>query len=462
MALPSGYTELQWIESTGEQYFKTGIFPTENTSIEVEVSGWPPSQGTSALFGAQSSSSDRFDLFITSDGLYRSYWGGSGSVTFDASVSCENDVLVVRNKADISIGAATLSNSARTFTCAAELYLFAHNNNGSSSRRSSLRAKRWYIRENGALTREYIPCVNRSGVVGLYDNVSGSFDGSASDTAFVAGPLSGPVGCRTLLDGVDYQIKSGSVMLDSVAYTVEQGKVMVEGSVRDIYFSRGTPVSDLSIESTVKINVNGVAKDFIVVHHGKPSSLYDDSCDGTWLLMKDCYSKPYWDDYSKIYNNSYIHTYLNSTFLNLIDGDVQSLIKTVKIPYWAGSNLIKSGANGLPAQVFLLSAYEVGYKTSDEEYIPVDGAKLSYFGSGTGTAAQNKRIAYYSGSKISWWLRSPKTSTATDADDPVWYVGTGGGIAYRTAYTFNSIGARPALILANDALVDDEFNLLPV
>ena len=32
-----------------------------------------------------------------------------------------------------------------------------------------------------------------------------------------------------------------------------------------------------AVGSIVKIKVNGAAKDFIIVHQGKPSSVYDDS-----------------------------------------------------------------------------------------------------------------------------------------------------------------------------------------
>ena len=49
-----------------------------------------------------------------------------------------------------------------------------------------------------------------------------------------------------------------------------------------------------AVGSIVKIKVNGAAKDFIIVHQGKPSSVYDDSCNGTWLLMKDIYEKRQW------------------------------------------------------------------------------------------------------------------------------------------------------------------------
>lgn len=89
-----------------------------------------------------------------------------------------------------------------------------------------------------------------------------------------------------------------------------------------------------AVGSIVKLKVNGTAKEFIVVHQGKPGSMYDDSCNGTWLLMKDIYENRVWQsgDINK-YESSDIHAYLNSTFLNLFDSNIKDAIKQVKIPY---------------------------------------------------------------------------------------------------------------------------------
>ena len=68
-----------------------------------------------------------------------------------------------------------------------------------------------------------------------------------------------------------------------------------------------------AVGSIVKIKVNGAAKDFIIVHQGKPSSVYDDSCNGTWLLMKDIYEKRQWNSSNtNDYANSTIHSYLTA------------------------------------------------------------------------------------------------------------------------------------------------------
>lgn len=208
-------------------------------------------------------------------------------------------------------------------------------------------------------------------------------------------------------------------------------------------------LSTKAVGSIVKIKVNGAVEDFIIVHQGKPSSIYDDSCDGTWVLLKDIYTISLFSNYgSNSYKASNIHSYLNNTFYNLIDSDIRAAIKQVKIPYWNGngnSGSLATGANGLSTEVFLLSSYEVG--NSNGYYIPQDGAKLDYFESGDG--ANYERIAYYSSRAEYWWLRSPYTS----GDSNPWAVSSTGSVgSYSTG---NRLGIRPAFILPSTLVVSD-------
>lgn len=215
-------------------------------------------------------------------------------------------------------------------------------------------------------------------------------------------------------------------------------------------------ISTLAVGSSVYLNVGGARKEFLVVHQGKPSGMYDESCNGTWLLMKDIYEDRQWHSSDTNYLEfSTIHSYLNSTFLNLFDSDIRDAIKQVKIPYRknGGSNgTDQNGANGLPAKIFLLSGYEVGWTISDNQYFPVDGAKLSYFESGTGTSANNKRIAKLDGSASFWWLRSPYQS------GNVWRVSPNGH--YDSSNASYSNGIRPCIILPSNTLVDDSGNVV--
>ena len=214
-----------------------------------------------------------------------------------------------------------------------------------------------------------------------------------------------------------------------------------------------TKLGSMSVGSTVKLKLGGTARDFLVVHQGLPSSMYDSSCNGTWLLLKDIYTTRTWDSSNNDYKNSDIHSYLNGTFLNLFDNDIKNAIKQVKIPYQNGTGSggsVASGANGLSCKIFLLSGYEVGWTTSDNSYFPRDGAKLSYFSSGTGSAANNKRIANYNGSATIWWLRSPYT----DFTYNVWGVYSDGD--YGDWGCNCACGVRPALVLDSSLSVSDD------
>lgn len=211
-------------------------------------------------------------------------------------------------------------------------------------------------------------------------------------------------------------------------------------------------LSSKAIGSTIKLKVNGSAKDFIVVHQGKPSSVYDDSCSGTWLLMKDIYENRQWHSSdTNDYANSTIHSYLNSTFLAMLDSNIQKAIKQVKLPYRKGSGTsttVTSGSNGLPAKIFLLSATEMSFNFS---YMPSgEGAELAYFKGCADNSSDSKRVAYLNGSAAFWWLRSPSCSYS----DGALCVGSNGDWdGYNCSY---SGGIRPALILPSTLLVSDD------
>ena len=202
-------------------------------------------------------------------------------------------------------------------------------------------------------------------------------------------------------------------------------------------------LSTKAVGSIVKIKVNGTAKDFIIVHQGLPSSAYDASCNGVWVVMKDIYTTMKWDGSNNDYLNSDMTAYLNGTFISLIDADIRNAIKQVKIPYTNYSNNnVMSGSNGLSCKVFLLSGTEVGF--SGASYMNTEGAKLSYFDSAS------KRIAYNGSSAAEWWLRSPYTN----GSNGVWYVRSDG--SYGLWGYGNTYGVRPAFVLPSELVVSDD------
>ena len=210
-----------------------------------------------------------------------------------------------------------------------------------------------------------------------------------------------------------------------------------------------------AVGSTIKLKVNGSPREFLIMHQGLPSSLYDASCDGTWVLLEDIYENRQWDSSNNDYKNSDVQAWLNNAsngFLSLLDADIREAIKQVKIPYVNGTGGagVASGANGLSCKVFLYGGYELGWTTSDNGNLPVDGAKLDYFQQGTGSAANQKRIAKLNGSPAHWWTRSPYMYDS----DYVWLVDSDG--RYYGWYCYNTYGVRPGFILPSSLLVSDD------
>lgn len=223
----------------------------------------------------------------------------------------------------------------------------------------------------------------------------------------------------------------------------------------------GIKISTLPVGGLVKMKVNGAVWEWIIVHQGKPSSLYDESCNGTWLLMKDIYENREWHSINNNdYENSTIDEYLNGTFFGLLDANIRGVVKQVRVPYRPGagynSTPINSGESGLLTRVFLLSSYEVGYTAGNtRNYAPQDGARLTYFNDGSGS--DPKRVAHLNGSDTSWWLRSPGCNSNSGSG---YAFGVNSDGFWGNNYCSYLRGVRPALILPSGGIVDKQHNVL--
>ena len=208
------------------------------------------------------------------------------------------------------------------------------------------------------------------------------------------------------------------------------------------------PVSELAVGTIVKVKESGTDVDYIIVHQGNPdTSIYDSSCDGTWLLRKDIYANGQYNSNNiASYPNSTIDTSLNSGFLNSLS--IKDTIKQIKIPYAISnySSSIKVGAEGYLTKVFPLSLPELGFRTSDYSGVVADGAKLSYFEYGTDSSAKNLRISNNQG----WWTRDPVPNEYSGVSYIDGYGGRSGVTAESSGY-----GYRPAFIIPSDTIVSD-------
>ena len=224
-----------------------------------------------------------------------------------------------------------------------------------------------------------------------------------------------------------------------------------------------TKLGTMAVGSTVKIKMNGTLRDFLIVQQGNPdTSIYDASCDGTWVLMKYTHGDElsWHSSDANNYANSTIHAYLNSTFFNVIDTDIRNVIKQVKIPYQNGTGYggsLMTGSNGLSTKVFLLSGYEVGFITGSDGYLPKEGVRLAYFSNDDSNDVRSKRIAYKDTDKraTAWWIRSPTFRRS----DLAQYVSSDGYLGEMVSS--NLTYDRPAFILPSGLKVSDDASVMP-
>lgn len=238
-------------------------------------------------------------------------------------------------------------------------------------------------------------------------------------------------------------------------YTLTGGKAIaaekvytLTGGIARLWYQRGTPLGTLAVGSTVKIAVGGTDYDWLVVHQGLPGSMYDASCNGTWLLMKDIYTIMKFDSRSNLFVNSSLLQYLSTTFYDAIDANVRKLIKVATIPYIDRNYTDAASSGNLRAWVFLLSMTEVGFVDTPSSHMLIEGAKLSYFNS-------RSKIAYFGEEAAAWWSRTPYDASKRD----VWYIESNGDSAYIDVTMFYC-GVRPCMILPQDALVDDTGHII--
>ena len=183
--LPDGYTQLEYIQSSGSQYINTGFKPNQDTKISITVDF--PLSGTSWLYGGRTSAGSNSLGFLCESGSRYRFDYASSITALTVKPTGKFTIDSDKNKCYIN-GELAFTATYTTFTSPVNMYIFNNNNNGSLSGGSSAKLYNCSIYDNGVLIRSFIPCKNASGTVGLYDSVNNQFYKNAGSGTFIAGP----------------------------------------------------------------------------------------------------------------------------------------------------------------------------------------------------------------------------------------------------------------------------------
>lgn len=189
------YTQLEYIESTGTQYFKTGYYPHGQSGYELQYSNYT---GSGVLFGAYNSNwADGSGLYSNTTGAYNYWMHYLGNL--ETNISCQNKAAatVAMNRGVLNIdGVSRTVASAKEFEVNYPLYILAGNMKGVVEQPVALRLHKFIIKPAGQLTyiHEFIPAIqNETGILGLYDKITKTFLTNAGTGNFIAGPVVGEV-----------------------------------------------------------------------------------------------------------------------------------------------------------------------------------------------------------------------------------------------------------------------------
>lgn len=221
--LPSGYTFLEYIESSGTQYIDTGFVPNQDTRVILDFSATKISSKNDMLGSRNTTTSNAYTFSIGSNGFWRFGYNTSSPET---SVTADKN----RHIADIDKNVLKLDDNVihtltkSSFNGYASIYIGAIHASGTASYKGYAKFYSCQIYDNGILIRDYVPAKNSSGVAGLYDMANGVFYKSAGSAEFIAGAeIANP------FTWLDYIESSGTQYIDTGFKPNQNTRVVFSG-----------------------------------------------------------------------------------------------------------------------------------------------------------------------------------------------------------------------------------------
>ena len=192
--LPDGYTELEYIESTGTQYIDTNVLVTDDISWEGRFLLKNDTSKAASIFGYRwtetptAQGNMRF-VFIYPDGTFAVRFGVNASRSNLIISGSEVITLKYENDKFYANGNLFYTETDKNYDGEAQSgYLFnanaLYNVDVIPSKMKLYYFKIW---DNGTLVRDFVPALNPDGKIGMYDLVGGRFYENAGTGTFIGG-----------------------------------------------------------------------------------------------------------------------------------------------------------------------------------------------------------------------------------------------------------------------------------
>lgn len=185
--LPPEYTRLEYIESSGTQYIDTMVLPNQNSRVVLDAYFLEGTE-TKAIFGARNDTNkvlDAFGLWNSTGTHFSTYYAASSS---DVAVVPTGRHKIDKNRNVTTIDDVSVEQEKVDFQANYSLVLFSFNNSdGTDERMVSMRLYSCKIYDNGVLIRNYVPCKNKNGTLGLYDMINRRFYKNSGSGTFIPG-----------------------------------------------------------------------------------------------------------------------------------------------------------------------------------------------------------------------------------------------------------------------------------
>ena len=188
VGIPTSYTPIEYIESTGTQYIDTGIVPTSTIKLEFDaniVSGgsnvWMPVFGSRSFNSSNNVLATYFCLYIQTSSYYLSpnYAGFDPGTGGNTKINFNQRYKLTEDKGQFYIDDVLQSGISTTNTLTTgdkTIYLFTNNALGDVQLRGQdVKLYGCKIWDNNILVRDFIPILDYNNVACLYETVEGKF-----------------------------------------------------------------------------------------------------------------------------------------------------------------------------------------------------------------------------------------------------------------------------------------------